>query len=83
MRHVRQTRRRRCLSGMRPKKKLLSLNRETIRQLTEPELSEIHAGFVVLTGNCPTRACPTFGCPTQRHSCFDSCYNTDCCLEVP
>jgi hypothetical protein len=21
--------------------------------------------------------------PTQRHSCFDSCYNTDCCLIVP
>lgn len=68
---------------MHPKKKLLSLNRETIRQLAEPELSEVHAGIVVHTVGCPTFGCPTVGCPTQRHSCFDSCYDTDCCLMVP
>jgi hypothetical protein len=68
---------------MRPKKKHLSLNRETLRQLTQSELSEVAGGFIVLTSGCPTVGCPTVGCPTQRHSCFDSCYNTDCCLEVP
>jgi hypothetical protein len=63
---------------MHPKKKLLSLTRETVRWLTPVELSEINGGIIVLT-----RGCPTIGCPTQRHSCFDSCYDTDCCLEVP
>ena len=62
---------------MRPTKRPLSLNTETIRQLTSPELSGIHGGILFTT------SFPTVGCPTQRHSCFDSCYNTDCCLEVP
>jgi hypothetical protein len=68
---------------MRPKKKLLSLNREIVRQLTAHELSDIRAGIIVRTGTCPTALCPTVGCPTWRHSCFDSCYDSDCCLEVP
>jgi len=65
---------------MRPKKRLLSLNRETLRQLAAPELSGIHAAIVVPTYRCPTVTCTV---ATQRHSCFDSCYNTDCCLEQP
>lgn len=65
---------------MRPTKKPLSLKRETIRQLTAPDLSEVHAAFQLLTVRCVTAGCTI---PTQRHSCFDSCYNTDCCLEVP
>lgn len=68
---------------MRPKKKSLSLSRETLRQLTPLELSEPRAGFVNRTYTCPTYNCPTVGCPTYRNSCFNSCYDTDCCLEVP
>ena len=66
---------------MRPKKRPLSLSRETLRQLTSPELSAIHGGIVIRTHNCPT----AIGCvpATQQHSCFDSCYHSDCCLEVP
>jgi hypothetical protein len=65
---------------MRPTKKPLSLNRETIRQLNAPDLSEVHAGIQVPTGRCPSVGCTI---ATQRHSCFDSCYNSDCCLEIP
>lgn len=68
---------------MRPKKKLLSLKRETIRQLASPELTDVHAALENITSRCPSVRCPTFGCPTQRHSCFDSCFDTDCCLEIP
>lgn len=70
---------------MRPTKKPLALRRETIRQLSEPQLANAHAAIQIGTVRCPTGACPTLGCPTlnQPHSCFDSCYNTDCCLEVP
>ena len=69
---------------MRPTKKTLALRRETVRQLTAPQLATVHAAFQVGTGNCVTTACPTLlNCPTRQHSCFDSCYNTDCCLEVP
>jgi hypothetical protein len=64
---------------MRPKKKSLSLNRETIRQLTASDLDKVVGGVI----NRPTVGCPTAGCPTQRHSCFNSCYDSDCCLEVP
>jgi hypothetical protein len=74
----RSTRSYRRRDAMRPKKKTLSLNRETLRQLSSPELSAVHAAIVVQTARCPT-----FGCPTWRHSCFDSCYDSDCCLEVP
>jgi hypothetical protein len=63
---------------MHPKKKPLSLTRETLRRMTPLEMSEIRGGIIV-----PTRACTTAGCPTYRHSCFDSCYDTDCCLMVP
>lgn len=61
---------------MRPKKKPLALKRETLRQLGAPELAEAHGGINVKS---------VFVCvpATQQHSCFDSCYNTDCCLEVP
>jgi hypothetical protein len=68
---------------MRPKKKPLSLNRETIRQLTTPELGEVVGGVKNVTYGCPSVGCPTWGCPTQQHSCFNSCYDSDCCLEVP
>jgi hypothetical protein len=68
---------------MRPIKKPLSLNRETIRQLTRPDLSVIHAGIQLQTARCPTRLCATVICATQAHSCFDSCADTECCLEVP
>jgi len=68
---------------MRPKKKLLSLNRETLRQLTSPQLADVHAAIVVNTVGCPSYRCPTAVCVTHAHSCFDSCFNTDCCLEVP
>ena len=61
---------------MRPKKKSLSLVRETVRQLGTPALSAVNAGAI----NVPTRGCVP---PTERHSCFDSCYNTDCCLMIP
>jgi hypothetical protein len=63
---------------MRPNKKPLSLNREIIRQLTTPDLSSVAGAINVRTYNCPT-----IGCPTQRNSCFNSCYDSDCCLEVP
>jgi hypothetical protein len=62
---------------MRPKK--LTLKRETIRLLTRQELTQIGGGIIVIR----TYGCPTVGCPTQRHSCFNSCYDSDCCLEVP
>jgi hypothetical protein len=68
---------------MHRKKRLLSLRRETIRQLTEIEQAWIQGGIQIQTTNCPTTTCPTLGCPTYRHSCFDSCNNTDCCLEQP
>jgi hypothetical protein len=69
---------------MRPIKKSLSLNRETIRQLTRPDLSAIHVGIEILTARCPSWGCPTFiTCATHAHSCFNSCVDTDCCLEVP
>jgi len=61
---------------MRSKKKSLSLVRETIRQLGNAALSEAKGGAL----NLPSRGCVP---PTERHSCFDSCYNTDCCLIVP
>ena len=63
---------------MRPKKKSMSLPRETIRQLTPPDLAEAQGGMIDLT--YPR---VTVGCPTQRNSCFNSCYNSDCCLEIP
>jgi hypothetical protein len=62
---------------MRPIKRPLSLGRETIRQLASSTLSEVNGGIVIVTGRCPRPA------PTQQHSCFDSCYNTECCLEIP
>ena len=65
---------------MRPTKKPLTLNRETIRQLNAPDLTEVHAAIEVLTARCPTVGCTI---ATRRHSCFDSCYDTQCCLEVP
>lgn len=64
---------------MRPTKKPLSLKREVIRQLTPPDLASANGAIVVRTYNCPTVA----ACPTQRNSCFNSCYDSDCCLEVP
>lgn len=66
---------------MRPEKKPLTLNRETLRQLTSPELAGIQGGIGVRTAmRCPTVTCPV---ATQAHSCFDSCYDSQCCLEVP
>lgn len=64
---------------MRPKKKSLSLQRETLRQLTAPELTNAHAAINVGSGFTSLIGCPA----TQRHSCFDSCYQSDCCLEIP
>ena len=61
---------------MRPTKKSLSLVRETIRQLSDPALSAAKGGMI----NLPTPGCVP---PTYQHSCFDSCYKTDCCLIVP
>jgi len=61
------------------KKHKLRLNRTTVQQLTAPQLGEAHGGVQNLTPKCFTAACPTRVC----HSVFDSCYNTDCCLEVP
>lgn len=61
---------------MRPKKKSLSLVRETIRELTPSEISDINAGIEATTVTCGPP-------PTQRNSCFNSCYNTDCCLLRP
>ena len=60
---------------MHPKKKQFSVVRETVRQLNEPALSDVRGGIIV----------PTTGCvpATYRHSCFDSCYKTDCCLMIP
>ncbi len=60
---------------MRPTKRSLSLVRETIRQLGHPALSAAKGGIQVPTISCVP--------PTQRHSCFDSCYHTDCCLMIP
>ena len=61
---------------MHPTKKSLPLVRETIRQLGEPALSDAKGGMI----NVPTTGCLP---ATVRHSCFDSCYKSDCCLEVP
>ena len=60
---------------MHPKKKPLSVVRETIRQLGDPALAEVRGGIIVPTGTCVPA--------TYRHSCFDSCYKTDCCLMIP
>jgi hypothetical protein len=70
---------------MQPKKKSLSLNRETIRRLTDSELSDVHGGFEIPTRvGCPSRrGCPSYTCSTYYASCFDSCWDSDCCLQVP
>ncbi len=66
---------------MRPTKKPLALRRETVRQLSEPQLSTVQGAINPRpTGAVCSAACPTLN---QPHSCFDSCYNTQCCLEVP
>jgi hypothetical protein len=72
---------------MHRKRKLLTVTRETIRQLTSPVLVQAQGGIMLPTGGCPTNACPTLTCrapcATYQHSCFDSCYDTQCCLEIP
>jgi hypothetical protein len=66
---------------MRPIKKPLALRRETVRQLSQPQLANVAGAINVAS----IRVCPSGTCPTlnQPHSCFDSCYDTQCCLEVP
>jgi len=61
------------------KKHKLQLNRTTVQQMTTSQLGGARGGIQVMTPRCPTATCPSLNC----HSLFDSCYNTDCCLEVP
>ncbi|HEY0190889.1 MAG TPA: hypothetical protein VGC42_07175 [Kofleriaceae bacterium] len=66
---------------MRPTKKPLALRRETVRQLSEPQLAAAQGAMQANpTGVICSSACPTLN---QPHSCFDSCYGTQCCLEKP
>ena len=57
------------------KKTKLSFSRQTVRQLLSKEpLANVQGGAV------NTRSCRFTGCCA---SLFDSCYNTQCCLEKP
>jgi hypothetical protein len=58
------------------RKKSLSLKRETIRQLAPDALPSAQGGIEATSITCGPA-------PTQRNSCFNSCYKTDCCLMRP
>lgn len=62
-------------------RKKLALNATTVRTLQTQELTDAH-GALVDTRTC--RFCPA---PTATASCknsvCNSCYNSDCCLEIP
>ncbi|HEY6174646.1 MAG TPA: hypothetical protein VIX73_09395 [Kofleriaceae bacterium] len=69
-------------TGMKRNKKKLALSRETLRSLSRDDLAAANGALRDL----PTRAsCYTcyVTCDTVCHSIFDSCKNTDCCLEIP
>jgi hypothetical protein len=57
--------------------KKLRLESTTLRRLATDRLSDAH-GALRDTHTC--RFCPL---PTQQVSLCNSCYNSDCCLEVP
>jgi hypothetical protein len=61
---------------MQRKKRRLSLVRETIRELDAPDLAGLHGAIDATSITCGPA-------PTQRNSCFNSSYKTDCCLLVP
>jgi hypothetical protein len=54
----------------------LELNRETVQDLGEAQTEGARGGMLARRPG-DTQA------PTCKHSCFDSCYATDCCLIVP
>lgn len=61
---------------MHPRKRRLTLIRETVRELDGSDLDAVHGA---INGTSLTCKPP----PTQRNSCFNSCYHTDCCLIEP
>ena len=62
---------------MKKTKKKLNLRRVTLQQLSPSAAAEVRAGLV------NTNSCRFCVPATQQHSCFDSCYKSDCCLEEP
>ncbi len=69
---------------MKKKVKKLSLNKETVRSLTDDELRGV-AGADHTHGHCTNFTCPatcaeTCGCPTQSPSCEGGC--TFCCGDT-
>jgi hypothetical protein len=59
------------------KKNKLHLGRTTLQLLSPSATAEVRGGLR------NTNTCRFCLPPTKQHSCFDSCYDTDCCLEVP
>lgn len=65
------------------KKHKLQLTRTTVQQLSAAQYDAVRGGIYTdpRTQGCASKFCLTPQCPTP--SKFDSCFNTDCCLEVP
>jgi hypothetical protein len=61
---------------MHPRKRRLTLIRETVRELYSSDLDAVHGAMDATSITCGPL-------PRQRNSCFNSCYHTDCCLIVP
>jgi len=61
------------------KKHKLQLNRTTVQTLSASDAGDVRGGQY-FTGTCRSCGCVSRYC---QPSLFDSCYNTDCCLEVP